>query len=97
MCVQIRGVYESRSVSMLVCQPPSALMLNGMALDVQSCRQDLLLPDLSGFEDVILIHSVGMSLFSSFAAENSAKHEENGCNGNPYKIRSAGTIGQPHW
>lgn len=39
--------------------------------------------------------NVEMGLFFFLVAENSAKREENGCNGNPYKICSVRTKGQP--
>lgn len=43
---------------------------------------------------MILIHSVEMGFFF-LAGENSAKREENGCNGNPDEIRFVRTKGQP--
>lgn len=76
--------YKSRNASVLLHQPPPALMLNDADLEVHSGRVDLLLPDQPGAENVILIHSVETGLFfSPFAAENSAKHEESGCSGSP--------------
>lgn len=75
---------KNRNVDVLPRQPPPALMLNDADLEVHSGRVDLLLPDRPGAENVILIHSVETGLFFfPFAAENSAKHEESGCTGNP--------------
>ena len=57
---------ESRAVYVLLCQPPPAQMLNDADLEVHSGRVDLLLPDPPGAENLILIHSVEMSLFFFF-------------------------------
>lgn len=93
VCVCIRGECSKAgvyAVLMLVCQPPSALTLNGTALWM--CNEA---ERTCYFQTRMALKTwywfTRWRRGSFFAAENSAKREENGCNGNPYKIRSVRT------
>lgn len=79
---------------MLLCPQPIAQNLNGAASGSAMRRKG---PATSSFErcrrrDIDSLCGHG-ALF--FTGENSAKREEYDCNGNPYKIGSVRTKGQP--